>query len=104
MVRSEMGYESDMDKTDFRTIVEERDTIGSQLRMLAESVAKYAASVSEETHGRLVDVSREDSPNVSEKPQDSEQWPRLFSDVRDSLRKIDACLTSIERSIRRVEV
>jgi hypothetical protein len=81
-----------------------RETIGSLLQTMAAGVVKHAAEVAEETHGRLADVSREDTNAVLEQPLETEQWPRLFSNLRDGLRQIDGYLDSIQRDVRRVEV
>jgi len=99
--KASRSFEENMD---IKATEAKRETVGSQLLTLAVGVVKHAAMVAEETHIRLIDVSRESSPNAPEVAKDGEQWPPLFATLRTSLLQIDEQLNSIQRTIQRVEV
>jgi hypothetical protein len=72
---------------------------------MAERVGIHSAKVDTEVGQRLMPVSHCAPPEAMEQPKQlDEQWPPFFAELRDYLRQIDANLSRIEDSVRRVEV
>ena len=81
-----------------------RETVAAQIDDMARRASQTAEKVATSARERLASISRveEDCEDRATEPQ--EQWPPLFSSLRDSLRLIENRLEVIADALDRAEV
>lgn len=82
-----------------------RRPVASEVADFAQSLANRAAALSERVNCKLESVMVASCPLPDAiEAKDSKEYPPLFSDLRNSLRGIEAALENIESAMSRTEL
>ena len=87
------------------TAVKERNPAAVEVAQLATRIANYAQTIAENANSKLQSVMTGETPrNCSAPCKDSEEYPPLFSDLRNSLQGIESALDNINYMLSRTEL
>mgnify|MGYP001559326346 CR=1 FL=1 len=81
-----------------------RRPVAAEVAEFAQFLANRATALSERVNFKLESVMAADCPRPCDTERKEQQYPPLFSDMRNSFRGIEVALDSIENAISRTEL